>query len=360
MRTTCGSPTVQAAPNQASTTRTSRYPTTRPRPRGPGCQLSETGWDDYFDSLDNTDNVTSCLAELEQNTLIEDGDDANQVQIPITAGVTNVLEVTPDSPLFAQCSVALTGRARPGDDAGDQGRRRGWGNAHRAALRGRQQHERHQPECARALPAVGPQRQCGIAASNSPVRRSAAQSMLPECPDAQPIQPVRGDNHLRDAAHRSQQRRTASLSVPRHHPVRGGNSEPDADEHTDRVTSTPTESPSTPSESPRPRRSRPDPVETTTVRRPQFDDHRSHRAVTRATSTGVKPEAYRSSEVSPGGTPSGRRLLVGVASQPRVSQRRRSSRTERLRCDAAHEWRSRRAVPGRAPGQQRRRSNAGS
>ena len=76
---------------------------------GSRVQLSETGWDDYFDSLDNTDDVTSCLAELEENTSIEDGDDANQVQIPITPGVTNVLEVTPDSPLFSAVSVALTG-----------------------------------------------------------------------------------------------------------------------------------------------------------------------------------------------------------------------------------------------------------
>ena len=80
---------------------------------GSRVQLSETGWDDYFDSLDNTDDVTSCLAELEQNTLIEAGDDANQVQIPITEGVTNVLEVTPDSPLFSAVSVALTAELGP-------------------------------------------------------------------------------------------------------------------------------------------------------------------------------------------------------------------------------------------------------
>lgn len=77
---------------------------------GSKVQLSETGWDDYFDGIDNTSEVTSCLAELDRTTELAPGADANQVQIPITAGATNVLEVTPDSPLFAPgVRVALTG-----------------------------------------------------------------------------------------------------------------------------------------------------------------------------------------------------------------------------------------------------------
>lgn len=73
-------------------------------------QLSETRWDDYFDAIDNTDELTTCLSGLEQTTSIEQGNDTNQYVIDITAGVTNVVTVTPDSPIFTSgARIVLTG-----------------------------------------------------------------------------------------------------------------------------------------------------------------------------------------------------------------------------------------------------------
>ena len=228
---------------------------------GSRVQLSETGWDDYFDSLDNTDDVTSCLAELEQNTLIEAGDDANQVQIPITEGVTNVLEVTPDSPLFG-ASVALT--------AASDGRLAVQLVDAAGATLTVPRFEAANDTSATNPNVLAPYLLWDLSANaGSPVELTGDKisgSVYAPGVDLTLSQssPFEGTIISRDAAHRGQQRRTASLSVPRHHPVRGGDSEPDADEHTDGVAERPdgvterpdgvaerpTESPSAPTESP--------------------------------------------------------------------------------------------------------------
>ncbi|WP_141014880.1 collagen-binding domain-containing protein [Nocardioides sambongensis] len=67
---------------------------------GSRVQLSDTGWDDYFAGIDNTDQTTTCLTGLEQTTTIEQGNDADDALIEITPGATNVVTVTPTSPIF--------------------------------------------------------------------------------------------------------------------------------------------------------------------------------------------------------------------------------------------------------------------